>query len=246
MAHLGNRKPALAQTAIKAIPGELSLNTIKAPRRRHQSSQQGQQLENAVGNRSVRMQNLREFPLRLDRLPGPAVVQDQPELIGAELRKLDDRAMHSWLDAERLELLRKTPRKCRKRFLLAAEFFWIMDCDLKTVFFVKAVIGERLRQNQRAFQHCGKREQILVGLNLNRFGNSPDPSEQFGPQGHAAGAQKGATPSKQARTLHGIGLKAKTLAKNLDLLARVFAFRPIPWRVRACFDGVAPFWAPAA
>src|SRR5260370_15588301 len=169
MAHLGNRKPALAQTAIKAIPGELPLNTIEAPRRRHQSSQQGQQFENAVGNRSVRVQNPREFPLRLDRLPGPATVQDQAELIGAEFCIVDDRAMRSWLDAERLELLRKTPRKCRKRFLLAAEVFRIMDCDLKTVFFVKAEIRDRLRPNQRAFQHCAKPDLITVPYNLHSF-----------------------------------------------------------------------------
>src|SRR5260370_3597570 len=108
MAHLGNRKPALAQTAIKAIPGELPLNTIEAPRRRHQSSQQGQQFENATGNRSVRVQNPSEFPLRLDRLPGPATVQDPAELIGAEFCIVDDRAMCSWFDPDHLAPLPKT------------------------------------------------------------------------------------------------------------------------------------------
>src|SRR2546430_14417795 len=96
-----------------------------------------------------------------------------------------------------------------------------MPGQLKTVSFMKPVVGERFRQDLRAHEHSRECEQVFVGLNFYCLRNRSDPSENCGAYRHPARSQKSAAPAKQKRAVNRISLKMKSFAKNLGSLTTV-------------------------
>src|SRR2546430_17736868 len=96
-----------------------------------------------------------------------------------------------------------------------------MPGQLKTVSFMKPVVGERFGQDLRAREHCREGEQVFVGLNFYCLRNGSDPSENCGAYRHPARSQKSAAPAKQKRAVNRISLKMKSFAKNLGSLTTV-------------------------